>query len=131
LEELPNRVDYLLRGATIITMNPAREILENALIAIKGSEIVWIGEAKDAQLQFEVKHSLDCAGKLIMPGLINVHGHWAMTLFRGMVDDITLEGWLAKVWKAEAAYMSEENVIAGAPRWQCAPGGFQPGRAGL
>lgn len=114
MEDLPIHVDYLLSGATIITMNPVREILENASIAIKGSKIAWIGDTKDVTRQFDAKHSLDCTGKLIMPGLINVHGHWAMTLFRGMVDDITLEGWLAKVWKAEAAYMTEENVIAGA-----------------
>jgi len=90
LEDLPIHVDYLLSGATIITMNPVREILENASIAIKGSKIAWIGDTKDVTRQFDAKHSLDCTGKLIMPGLINVHGHWAMTLFRGMVDDITL-----------------------------------------
>jgi len=47
LEDLPIHVDYLLSGATIITMNPVREILENASIAIKGSKIAWIGDTKD------------------------------------------------------------------------------------
>lgn len=110
----PEFVDYLLKNAIIVTMNPDREILTGASLAIKGENIVWIGILDETLHQFSPAREIDLRGKVIIPGLINVHGHWAMTLFRGMVDDCTLENWLKKVWQVEAEFISEENVIAGA-----------------
>lgn len=110
----PLIVDYLLTGATIVTMNPARDVISNAGLAVKDTKIVWVGSQDSINAQFKHACRLDLNGKVIIPGLINVHGHWAMTLFRGLVDDCTLESWLSKIWKMEAAVITEENVIAGA-----------------
>ncbi len=55
--------------------------------------------------------SLDGTGKLLMPGLINAHNHCAMTLFRGLADDLELNEWLNRhIFPAEAAHVSEEMV---------------------
>lgn len=109
----PIIVDYLLVGGTIITMDAERSVIQNGAVAIKNSKIVWIGAQDQAVTQFESTQTMDLSGKVVIPGLVNTHGHWAMTLFRGLVDDRPLESWLNKIWKVEAAVISPENVIAG------------------
>jgi 5-methylthioadenosine/S-adenosylhomocysteine deaminase len=64
--------------------------------------------------QFAPLQTIDLEGKVIIPGLINTHGHWAMTVFRGLADDLALEAWLNSIWKVEAAVVSPEMVCAGA-----------------
>ncbi|MFW5713659.1 MAG: amidohydrolase family protein [Brevefilum sp.] len=95
-------------------MNPARDIKVDAALAISGGKIIWIGDKDEALRLFRPAQSLDLSRKVVIPGLINVHGHWPMTLFRGLVDDCTLEDWLSTIWKVEAGVISEENVVTGA-----------------
>ena len=109
----PNHVDFLLVGGTIVTMDADRNVFQNGAIAVKDSRIVWIGTMTPESNPFKPDQTLDVSGKVIIPGLVNTHGHWAMTLFRGLVDDLTLESWLDKIWKVEAAIISPETVIAG------------------
>ena len=109
----PNHVDFLLVGGTIVTMDADRNVFQNGAIAVKDSRIVWIGTMTPESNPFKPDQMLDVSGKVIIPGLVNTHGHWAMTLFRGLVDDLTLESWLDKIWKVEAAIISPETVIAG------------------
>ncbi len=110
----PLNVDFLLRGGTIVTMDAARNVIQNGTIAVKDSKIVWIGAKDQEGNQFEPAQTLDVSDKVIIPGMLNTHGHWAMTLFRGLVDDLTLEAWLDRIWKVELAVISPETVIAGA-----------------
>jgi len=107
-------IDCLLLGGTIITMNAEREILSDAAVAIHNGKILWIGKRCAMGEQFKPAQVMDFDGKVIIPGLVNTHGHWAMTLFRGLVDDCTLENWLNTVWRVEAEIISKENVVAGA-----------------
>jgi len=109
----PLNVDSLLVGGTIVTMDAERRILQNGAVAVKNSKIVWIGALDQAGAQFDPVQTLDVSGKVVIPGLVNTHGHWAMTLFRGLVHDCTLEAWLDKIWKVEAAIISPETVVAG------------------
>jgi len=113
MTQLVTPVDSLLTGGTIITMNAERAILPNAALAVDEDKIVWIGEASDAESQFAPGQRVDLQGKVVIPGLVNVHGHWAMTLVRGLVDDCTLEEWLATIWKVEAALITKETVVTG------------------
>ncbi len=106
-------VDTLIVGGTIITMNAHRDILQNAALVVDAGKIVWLGNAEEVGNRFIPKEQLDFQDKVIIPGLINVHGHWAMTLMRGLVDDCTLEKWLETIWKVEAALISAETVVAG------------------
>jgi 5-methylthioadenosine/S-adenosylhomocysteine deaminase len=107
------KADFLLVGGTIITMDPERRVIQNGAVAVKDSKIVWIGAFDPAGAPFDPAQTLDVSGKVIIPGLVNTHGHWAMTLFRGLVDDRPLESWLEKIWKVEAAIISAKSVVAG------------------
>lgn len=110
----PKSVDTLITGGTIVTMNDDREILHNAALAVDAGKIVWLGEEKAALDLFIPAEQKNLQQMVIIPGLINVHGHWAMTLVRGLVDDCTLEKWLETIWRVEAALISAETVVAGA-----------------
>jgi 5-methylthioadenosine/S-adenosylhomocysteine deaminase len=109
----PLNVDFLLVGGTIVTMDAYRNVIQNGILAVKDSKIIWIGTKNQESNQFKPAQTLDISDKVVIPGMVNTHGHWAMTLFRGLVDDLTLESWLAKIWKVEAAVISPETVIAG------------------
>jgi len=110
----PINVDFLLRGGTIVCMDATRTVIQNGAIAVKDSKVLWIGSNDKAGTQFEPAQTLNISEKVVIPGLLNTHGHWAMTLFRGLVDDLPLEAWLDKIWKVETAVISSETVIAGA-----------------
>lgn len=107
-------VDSLLLGGSVITMDGKRHIFHNAAVAVKDSKIVWIGSREEAEGSIHARQNYDVNGKVITPGLINTHGHWAMTLFRGLVDDKPLEAWLEEVWEVERVYTTPGNVAVGA-----------------
>lgn len=109
----PIDVDFLLVGATIVTMDAGRRIIEDGALAVKGETIHWLGP-KAEMPAFAARKIMNVSGMVITPGLVNTHGHWAMTLFRGFADDDNLEGWLEKIWKVEAAIVAPDTVIAGA-----------------
>lgn len=113
MSTLPKPVDTLLTGGTILTMNADREIITKAALAVDAGKIVWLGPAETAVQQFQPKERIDLNGRVVIPGLVNVHGHWAMTLVRGLVDDRPLEEWLAKIWRVEAELISPETVVFG------------------
>jgi 5-methylthioadenosine/S-adenosylhomocysteine deaminase len=106
-------IDTLLTGGTMITMNTERAVLLNAALAVEAGKILWIGDANEAEARFAPDHRMELHGKVVIPGLVNVHGHWAMTLERGLVDDCTLEQWLTTIWKVEAELISKETVVIG------------------
>ena len=58
--------------------------------------------------------TIDARGKLVMPGLVNLHTHLPMTLLRGLAEDVDLDGFLARVWAAEGAVMDPDTVELGA-----------------
>ncbi|MBI9050830.1 MAG: amidohydrolase [Anaerolineaceae bacterium] len=106
-------VDTLFTNAIIITMDADHRIINNGMLAVKDASIVWIGTTDAQDIQFTCMQTLDLTGKVIIPGLINTHGHWAMTLFRGLVDDLRLEAWLEKIWQVEAAAINPQTVVTG------------------
>jgi 5-methylthioadenosine/S-adenosylhomocysteine deaminase len=113
MTDAPLPVDFLFEHGTLITMDDQRNIIPLGTIAVKNAQIVWVGSDKDAQDRFTPAHRIDLSSKVAAPGMINAHGHWAMTLFRGLVDDRPLEAWLETIWKVEGAFTSPENVAAG------------------
>ena len=108
------RVDLLVLGGTIVTMDSGRQIIEDGGIAVTQGRIVAIGSRPDIQRHYSSLEIVNAAGKLIVPGLINGHTHIPMTLFRGLADDLDLQEWLTKyIFPAEAKNVSEEFVRAG------------------
>jgi len=106
-------VDLLIAGGTIVTMDDDGHIYEDGAIAVNGTDIVFVGSRQDALQKLSAKETLDAAGQVIMPGLVNSHTHAAMTLFRGLADDMNLEPWLQRIWAVESQYATAENVGTG------------------
>jgi 5-methylthioadenosine/S-adenosylhomocysteine deaminase len=104
-------VDLIVAGGKVITMNPAREIIENGAVAIKGDAIVAVGTRTEILTKHLAAHVIQAEGKLVLPGFINGHTHAPMTLLRGLKDDVTLEEWLTKsIFPAEAKNVNEDFV---------------------
>ncbi len=85
-------LDWVIENGTIITMDGRLRIIEDGVLGVRGSEITYVGP--NGQSALEARHRLDARGGLILPGLVNAHTHAAMTLFRGIADDLPLMQWL-------------------------------------
>lgn len=86
------QVDIVIENGTILTMDENNTIFEGGIVCIKGDIISYIGtRGKEG---FEAKKKIDAKKGLILPGLINGHTHAAMSLFRGLADDLPLMEWL-------------------------------------
>ena len=103
--------DLLITNATLLA-NPADgHLQEDAYLAVTDGAIVGIGAMADLPAQPGANRIIDAAGNLLMPGLINCHGHGAMTLFRGLADDLPLMTWLTEhIFPAEARLVDAEMV---------------------
>ncbi len=88
-------------------------MIENGAVAIVGDHIVGVGTKAEIDAQFQAKQRLDRPDAILAPGLIDTHTHAAMSLFRGIADDMKLQDWLEKfIFPAEA-----KNVSADFVRW--------------
>jgi 5-methylthioadenosine/S-adenosylhomocysteine deaminase len=107
--------DLLITNATIVTMDPARRIIEDGAIGVRADTISFVGSESELRAQ-AIKgvmgvQTIDAKGKLVLPGFINGHTHVPMTLLRGLHDDITLDDWLRKyIFPAEAKNVTEDFV---------------------
>lgn len=108
-------VDTLIYTRWLIPVRPAKTLLENQAIALKDGKIEAIVDASLAEQQFDAEHIVQLEPQqVVLPGLINAHGHTAMTLMRGMADDYPLQTWLNDhIWPAEAKWVSEDFVSDG------------------
>lgn len=84
--------DILVANGTILTMNDQNTVIPDGFVAITGSRISSLGKNKENPIR--TRKQIDARGGLILPGLINSHTHAAMTLFRGLADDLPLMQWL-------------------------------------
>ncbi|MGI9951475.1 amidohydrolase [Moorellaceae bacterium AZ2] len=108
-------LDYLLVNATVVTVNPRREIYEGGAVAVKGDRIAAVGPAEEVLRQFgTARQVLDLSGKAVFPGLINTHNHLFQTLIKGLGDDRALSDWLKYVTFPTAAYLEPEDTYYGA-----------------
>ena len=105
------RVDLLVTGGLLVTMDGGRVIYDDGSVAVKGDTIVAVGPSATINAEFTGLVKIDARGKLVMPGFINGHTHVPMTLFRGLHDDVTLDDWLRKyIFPAEAKNVTEDFV---------------------
>ncbi len=83
----------------------------SSFVAIRDGLIILIGTMAELPAQIKAMKTIDAWGCLVMPGLINTHNHSAMTLFRGLADDLPLMIWLQEhIFPAEAKFVSREMV---------------------
>lgn len=107
-------VDLLVHGGTVVTMDADFRVIEDGALAVRDDKIAAVGTAADLTDRYAAKRKLDARGAIIMPGLVNAHGHAAMSLFRGLADDRALMDWLRNyIFPAEAKLVDEAFVRAG------------------
>lgn len=107
-------VDTLFSNACIVTVDSRFNVIENGALTVRDGTIerVW-SPSGDAPLP-PAAESMDCSGKLLMPGLVNAHTHLPMALFRGLADDLALDQWLQDfIFPAESRYLSPQTVCTG------------------
>jgi len=108
-------MSLFVSGGTVITMDADFRVIENGAVAIEGDSIVAVGRRSDLEPQFGGAKTIDARGTLVLPGMINGHAHAAMSLFRGIAEDHSLNDWLQKyIFPAEARNVTEEFVLWGA-----------------
>lgn len=107
------QVDTLITGGHVLTMDAGFAEITDGAVAITGDRISWMGTAEAAR-GLTAAATLDASGCLVLPGLINTHCHAAMTMFRGLADDGPLQGFLNRVWAAEADQVTPASVAAAA-----------------
>jgi 5-methylthioadenosine/S-adenosylhomocysteine deaminase len=103
--------DSIWSARYVITMDSQRRVIENGAVAVRGERIVAVGTRAEIDQRFQPKARLDRPAAILAPGLINTHAHAAMSLFRGIADDMRLQEWLEKfIFPAEARNVSPEFV---------------------
>ena len=102
----------LIDGGTVVVMDEAGTVLEGGAVLVEGDRISAVLEA--ATPRPAGVPVLDATGHLVIPGLINTHGHAAMSLLRGLADDLPLMTWLNEhIFPAEAELVDPEFVYWG------------------
>jgi 5-methylthioadenosine/S-adenosylhomocysteine deaminase len=113
-EKTKIKADIIVTNATIVTSDSNNTIIHNGTIVIKNSRIIDIGNFAAINNKYYSSDKIDATGKLIIPGLINTHTHAAMSLFRGVIDDIPLKEWLLKyIFPLEEKSVDSDFVITG------------------
>jgi len=104
----------LIIPAWIAPVAPRPDVLAGHAVAVDGERIAALLPAAEAIARFPDAERLELPGHLLVPGLVNLHTHAAMTLLRGVGDDLPLQAWLeTRIWPLEAKLMSPEFVFDG------------------
>ncbi len=114
MQTTPETIDTLIHARWIIPVEPHDSVLDHHAIAIHEGRIVELLPSREAEEKYQanVEHHLD--SHALIPGLVNAHTHAAMSLFRGLADDLHLMDWLQNhIWPAEGKWISPEFVADG------------------
>src|SRR5256884_1969078 len=104
----------LLLPRWVVPVEPAGKVLEDHAVAIRDGRIEAIAPVPEARARSRKHQPVDVAGQVLIPGLVNAHTHAAMTLMRGLADDLPLMRWLQEhVWPAETRHVSRDFVRDG------------------
>lgn len=107
-------IDTLIAARWVIPVQPANTILEHHAIAIDDGRIVGVMPADKALEYYTAAETHELNSHVLIPGLVNTHTHGAMTLFRGMADDMPLMTWLHDhIWPAEQLWVAPGFVEDG------------------
>lgn len=106
--------DTLILPGWCVPIEPIGVVLSGHVVAIADGRIIDLLPAAEARSKYQPSVTIERPGHLLLPGLINAHTHAAMTLFRGLADDLPLEKWLRDgIWPAEERWVSAEMVRDG------------------
>ncbi len=111
---MPNAIDTLVHARWVVTVDPDCSIHDNYSVAIHDHRIIDVLEQSIASTKYTAHKEANLDHHILIPGLINAHTHAAMTLFRGLADDLPLMDWLHRhIWPAETRWVNEEFVRVG------------------
>ena len=106
--------DLIISADYLLPIAPANEVLRHHSVAINGEIITAIGPTPDIEQVWQASRHLKLDNHILLPGLVNAHGHAAMTLLRGAGEDQMLQDWLQKsMWPLEGKVMGNEYVALG------------------
>jgi len=106
-------IDTLITAAHVVPVEPRGALADHA-VAIDAGRIVALLPSAQARARFEAREVVVLERHALIPGLVNLHCHAAMTLMRGIADDVALMSWLKDhIWPAEAKHVSDEFVHDG------------------
>ena len=108
------KIDLAISAQWIIPVVPAGRTLENCTLVVNQGEIADIIPNAEFKHRYSAETHIDLENHLLIPGLINTHGHAAMSLLRGYADDHSLQTWLQEhIWPTEQRWVDEEFVRDG------------------
>lgn len=106
--------DLIIDARWVLPIAPDNRPLEHASVAVAGGRIQAVGASADIRAGFTADSTLSLPDHVLLPGLVNAHGHAAMTLLRGFAEDAPLEQWLNQhIWPLEARLVDEAFVADG------------------
>jgi len=106
-------VDLLVTGGTVVTVDEKFSLYSPGAVAVRKGEIVAVGPAAEIGSRYAGAR-YDATGRIVLPGLVNTHTHAAMTLLRGLADDLPLDRWLTEnIFPAEGKNVSAAFVYDG------------------
>lgn len=107
-------VDLLIDARWVVPVEPDGVVLEHHSVAVQDGTITAVLPSADAAQRFDAREHITLDTHALIPGLVNLHTHAAMTLMRGLADDLPLMTWLTDhIWPAEAKHVSHQFVHDG------------------
>jgi 5-methylthioadenosine/S-adenosylhomocysteine deaminase len=119
-------IDLIVAGDYVVTMDDNRRVIENGAIAVDGGVILAVDSERAVRALYTAREDIAGKGRVLMPGLVNGHSHAAMTLLRGVADDLALMDWLNNyIFPAEVEFVDSEFVRIGTELacWEMIRGG--------
>lgn len=111
---MKKQADLILTNAIVLTMDENLTQYEPGAVAVKGESILAAGQEAEIKDKYTAPETIDCEGKVLMPGLVNAHTHVPMTLLRGLADDLRLDVWLlGYMMPVEREFVSPDFVRVG------------------
>ncbi|MBT8212760.1 MAG: amidohydrolase family protein [Acidimicrobiia bacterium] len=115
--------DLVITASTVITVDAERRVIDQGAVAITGDRVVAVGDAADIVNAHPSARRLDFPDGVVLPGLVDAHGHAGHSLIRTMADDLAawmaaceavyLHGAVPQFWRADARLMALERLLAG------------------
>ena len=104
-------IDLIWSARYVVTEDAQRRVIEDGAVAILDDRIVDVGPRAEIDAKYFARNRIEQSNAILAPGLINTHTHAAMSLFRGVADDLKLQDWLEKyIFPAEAKNVDREFV---------------------
>ena len=125
-DDTRQEIDLIVEGDYVVSMDANDSVYSDAAVAVDKGLIVAIGSAVEILAEYKAAQALQGDGQIVMPGLINGHSHAAMTLLRGVADDLPLMEWLNDyIFPAEVEFVDADFVRIGTELacWEMIRGG--------